>query len=285
VVRRVDRVAILALAHAGRRLVAAGERGRILTSDDQGASWKVASTPTHHTLTSLAFTDARTGFATGHQRVLLRTEDGGDTWKHAALQSQERPALFAVRIDGDRGIAVGAYGAYFESADAGRTWTARRIGAPDFDRHLTGIAAAGGGRYVLAGEAGTLLATAGRGATWRPSNLPTRARSSARSDSATASCSSMACAATHFAAPMRPDVAAHRPRRVQGRAAGRGATRRTGRHPRRRGRHDRDQPRRRRDLPRGAAREPRARRRRRARPTAGDACSPGRAGCQWKPGP
>jgi len=167
VVRRVDRVAFLALARAGTRLVAAGERGRIVVSADGGASWKVASTPTHHTLTSLAFMDARTGFATGHQRVLLRTEDGGDTWKQVSLESRDRPALFAVRVEGDRGIAVGAYGAYFESADAGRTWTARRIGPPDFDRHLTGIAKAGGGRYVLAGEAGTLLASADGGATWR----------------------------------------------------------------------------------------------------------------------
>ena len=172
VVRRVDRVAVLALARAGERLVAAGERGRILVSDDGGATWKVASTPTHHTLTSLHFKDARTGFATGHQRVLLRTEDGGDTWKQAAMQSDERPALFAVRVEGDRGIAVGAYGAYFESADAGRTWTARRIGPPDFDRHLTGIAAAGGGSYVLAGEAGTLFASADSGATWRAIEAP-----------------------------------------------------------------------------------------------------------------
>jgi len=171
-VRRTDRVAVLALARAGTRLVAAGERGRILLSDDEGVSWRVAATPTHHTLTALAFTDARNGFATGHQRILLRTEDGGDTWKHAALASDERPALFAVRVEGDRGIAVGAYGAYFESADAGRTWTARRIGPPDFDRHLTGIAAAGGGRYVIAGEAGTLLASADAGATWRLLDSP-----------------------------------------------------------------------------------------------------------------
>jgi photosystem II stability/assembly factor-like uncharacterized protein len=37
----------------------------------------------YHTLTSLAFTDAKTGFATGHQGVLLRTEDGGSRWKQA----------------------------------------------------------------------------------------------------------------------------------------------------------------------------------------------------------
>src|SRR6187549_3492195 len=67
VVRRVEHLAILALAPAGEKLVAAGERGRILVSADGGITWKVGQTPTHHTLTSLAFIDAKTGFATGHQ--------------------------------------------------------------------------------------------------------------------------------------------------------------------------------------------------------------------------
>jgi photosystem II stability/assembly factor-like uncharacterized protein len=172
VVRRVDRVALLALVRAGHRLVAAGERGRILFSDDAGTSWRVAATPTFHTLTSLAVVDARRGFATGHQGVLLRTEDGGETWKQADIVMKEKPALFAVHVAGNRGMAVGAYGTYLESNDAGRSWRARRIGAADFDKHLTGVAPAGPGRVVLAGEAGTLLATADDGATWHEVRSP-----------------------------------------------------------------------------------------------------------------
>ena len=64
VVRRVEHLAILALATAGNRIVAAGERGRILVSDDGGVTWRVGQTPTHHTLTSLAFTNAKVGFFT-----------------------------------------------------------------------------------------------------------------------------------------------------------------------------------------------------------------------------
>ena len=80
VVRRVDRLSMTALALAGERIVAAGERGRILVSADGGGTWTVAATPTHHTLTSLHFADARNGLATGHQGVLLRSRDGGVTW-------------------------------------------------------------------------------------------------------------------------------------------------------------------------------------------------------------
>jgi len=172
VVRRVEHLAILALAPAGGRVVAAGERGRILVSDDAGATWKVGQTPTHHTLTSLAFTDARVGFATGHQATLLLTEDGGLTWKQAVLDMKQKPALFAVRMRGARGIAVGAYGAFLETADGGRSWKARSIGPADFDRHLTGIASAGDERLVVAGEAGTLLASNDAGATWQVLKSP-----------------------------------------------------------------------------------------------------------------
>ena len=166
VVRRVEHLSILALANAGTRLVAAGERGRILVSPDGGATWHVAQTPTHHTLTSLTFIDATVGFATGHQGVLLVTSDGGLTWKQAVVDMKQKAALFAVRMSGARGIAVGAYGTFLETGDGGRSWKARAIGPADFDRHLTGIASAGGGRLVVAGEAGTLLASPDAGATW-----------------------------------------------------------------------------------------------------------------------
>jgi photosystem II stability/assembly factor-like uncharacterized protein len=167
VVRRVEHVAVLALVPAGERLVAAGERGRILVSDDGAITWKVAQTPTRHTLTSLAFSDARVGFATGHQGTLLRTEDAGATWTQADLEMKQKPALFAVHMRGARGIAVGAYGAFLETADGGRSWRSRAIGPADFDRHLTGIASAGGARLIIAGEAGTLLASNDAGETWQ----------------------------------------------------------------------------------------------------------------------
>jgi len=172
VVRRVDRVAILALVRAGHRTIAAGERGRILVSDDDGATWKPAATPTYQTLTSLYFASPTTGFATGHQGVLLRTEDGGLTWKQASIAAKDKPALFAVRVTGDKGIAVGAYGAFLETSDGGRTWAERRIISPDFDRHLTGIASLGSGRMIIAGEAGTLLASSDDGATWHALKSP-----------------------------------------------------------------------------------------------------------------
>src|SRR5688572_33454441 len=57
---------LLDLAVAGARLVAVGERGHVLLSDDQGATWRQAtSVPTRVMLTSVYFVDGQYGWAVG----------------------------------------------------------------------------------------------------------------------------------------------------------------------------------------------------------------------------
>src|SRR5438552_4235956 len=65
-----------AVALAGTRLVAVGERGTILTSEDHGASWRQQSAPVSVMLTNVQFATARTGWAVGHSGVVLVTHDG-----------------------------------------------------------------------------------------------------------------------------------------------------------------------------------------------------------------
>ncbi|WP_054341166.1 WD40/YVTN/BNR-like repeat-containing protein [Neptunomonas antarctica] len=71
---------LLDIAHAGDRLVAVGDQGRILLSDDQGVSWKQVQAPVSVLLTSVYFSDAQHGWAVGHDGVVIHTEDAGDTW-------------------------------------------------------------------------------------------------------------------------------------------------------------------------------------------------------------
>ena len=101
---------LLDLAQAGERIVAVGERGHVLLSDDKGATWRQAkSVPTRVMLTAVYFADAEYGWAVGHDETILNTTDGGETWtrSHFAPEAQQ-PLLdlwFANRISG---IAVGA---------------------------------------------------------------------------------------------------------------------------------------------------------------------------------
>jgi photosystem II stability/assembly factor-like uncharacterized protein len=172
---------LLDLAQAGARMVAVGERGHILLSDDQGATWRQAkSVPTRTMLTAVYFADAEYGWAVGHDETILNTLDGGETWtrSHFAPESQQ-PLLdlwFANRISG---IAVGAYGGYFTTNDGGRHWTGTKFAAPPKpgdpplaagdvppDYHLNRIVGVGNRLYIAA-EGGQLYRSDDRGAHWR----------------------------------------------------------------------------------------------------------------------
>lgn len=177
---------LLDLAMAGSRIVAVGERGHVLLSDDQGATWRQAkSVPTRTMLTAVFFADAQYGWAVGHDETILNSVDGGETWtrSHFAPEAQQ-PLLdlwFANRVSG---IAVGAYGAYFTTNDGGRTWASAKFSpppakvpmhdgeaAPDEgelppDYHLNRIVGIGNRLYIAA-EGGQLYRSDDRGANWR----------------------------------------------------------------------------------------------------------------------
>jgi photosystem II stability/assembly factor-like uncharacterized protein len=176
---------LLDLAVAGSRLVAVGERGHVLLSDDQGASWRQAkSVPTRVMLTAVFFADSEYGWAVGHDETILNSVDGGETWtrSHFAPEAQQ-PLLdlwFANRVSG---IAVGAYGAYFTTNDGGRHWASAKFAPPartpthdgeaapaegDLppDYHLNRIVGVGNRLYVAA-EGGQLYRSDNRGASWR----------------------------------------------------------------------------------------------------------------------
>lgn len=65
---------------AGDRLVAVGERGHILYSDDHGVTWTQADVPVRVALTAVCFPSDGKGWAVGHDAVVLHTVDGGKTW-------------------------------------------------------------------------------------------------------------------------------------------------------------------------------------------------------------
>jgi photosystem II stability/assembly factor-like uncharacterized protein len=182
---------LLDITRAGERLVAVGERGHIVYSDDDGLTWTQAqSVPTSAMLTGVHFADARNGCAVGHDEVVVRTQDGGRTWQktHYAPDAQQ-PLLDVWFADRMRGIAIGAYGSYYETTDGGVTWTAREfdpaplettavVGANrSLDRdamdeaigsdfHLNQIGASGDRLYIAA-EAGRLFRSDDAGTTWR----------------------------------------------------------------------------------------------------------------------
>ncbi len=78
---KAHRSLLLDAARAGKRLVAVGERGHIIFSDDEGGTWQQASSPTRALLTAVYFVNAQQGWAVGHDSTVLATTDGGSSWQ------------------------------------------------------------------------------------------------------------------------------------------------------------------------------------------------------------
>jgi len=76
---RAPKAMLTALALAGPRTVAVGERGIVLYREGNGA-WQQAKVPVSVTLTGVAFASAKDGWAVGHDGAILSTNDGGQQW-------------------------------------------------------------------------------------------------------------------------------------------------------------------------------------------------------------
>ncbi|SEH30687.1 Uncharacterized protein SAMN04244559_00949 [Magnetospirillum fulvum] len=94
---------ILALAAVGDRLVAVGERGIIVHSDDNGSTWIQADVPVSVTLTAVTFPTPTEGWAVGHDGMILHSTDRGETWQ---VQFDGTRAAAAVRQDAERRVAL-----------------------------------------------------------------------------------------------------------------------------------------------------------------------------------
>jgi photosystem II stability/assembly factor-like uncharacterized protein len=184
-----ERSLLIDLAWAGQRVVAVGERGHILHSEDAGKTWTQSPVPSSANLTAVWFADAKHGWAVGHVETILATSDGGDSWRLVHFEPEEpQPLLDVCFADASRGVAVGAYGVVFTTADGGAVWSqvpfepdplpgAAKVEPSEdemeadvdlgFEFHLNAIAHGPAGRMYIGAEAGRLFRSDDDGAHWR----------------------------------------------------------------------------------------------------------------------
>ncbi len=159
---------LLAIAQAGNRLVAVGDRGHVLYSDDQGVSWTQAKVPTRQMLTSVFFVNDKNGWVTGHDSLILATVDGGETWTEQFIDlEREAPLLDIWFKNAEHGFAVGGYGAILETTDGGAQWDdiSDRLDNED-QRHLNSITEIKDSGLFAVGEMGSMFRSADWGQTW-----------------------------------------------------------------------------------------------------------------------
>ena len=162
---------LLDLARAGDRIVAVGDHGSVVVSDDEGVSWTQASVPVQSMLTSVAFADAARGWAGGHGGVFPSTTDVGLTWERVETPTVEDDSFLDILTPSRQHIiTVGAYGLFCESHDGGATWKIRYV--LEDDMHINRLFFTRTGKILLAGESGCLAVSTDTGATWNPITSP-----------------------------------------------------------------------------------------------------------------
>lgn len=166
---------LLDVTAAGARLVAVGERGHVLLSDDQGKSWRQAkAVPTRTTLTCVHASDARTLWAAGHGGLIMTSADAGESWTVATGKADGPDVLLAIRVDGTgRGLAVGGFGIALQTGDAGRTWAqVVLVDGEAGERHLNRIFVSARGAWLIAAEGGQVLRQGAPGERWQAIKTP-----------------------------------------------------------------------------------------------------------------
>jgi photosystem II stability/assembly factor-like uncharacterized protein len=172
--QRAASTLLLDVTHAGNRLVAVGDRGHILYSDDNGASWSQAKVPTRQLLTAVYFADDMHGWAVGHDALILASADGGQTWTQQYENREgEVPLLDIWFEDTQHGFAIGAYGAFLETTDGGGHWedVADRLDNED-GTHLNAITEIPGAGLFMVGEMGGMFRSPDMGENWERVESP-----------------------------------------------------------------------------------------------------------------
>jgi photosystem II stability/assembly factor-like uncharacterized protein len=165
-----ERRLLLDVARAGARLVAVGESGLVMLSDDNGRQWRQALAPTAVMLTAVAFANDRLGWAVGHDGVILATGDGGEHWARqfdGRSANVQMLAAARARLDKLPAEAVGDEAARVREQAQDRLADAEAAVQAGPSRPLLGVRFTDATHGFAVGSFGQLFETSDSGAQWR----------------------------------------------------------------------------------------------------------------------
>ena len=164
----LSRVQFNDLIKVDGRIVAVGERGTIVLSEDEGKTWRqtLKDMQMPVTLTDIAVIGDKTLLAVGHDNVILRSQDSGQSWNQIMRDSDlGEPLLGSWSEDGKTVFAFGSFGKFYVSKDGGRSFESREL--PIYGEHLSAMDGSDNGIRVLVGEMGLALRSVDGGESWQ----------------------------------------------------------------------------------------------------------------------
>jgi photosystem II stability/assembly factor-like uncharacterized protein len=132
------------------------------TSFSQSSWFWQNPSPTGQMLYAVSSLDTNTVIAVGSFGTLLRSTDGGLTWKEQLIGTAHH--LNGVSFgDASSGTVVGNFGLILHTTNAGATWITQSSGTSD---GLVGVCFIDAETGTVVGDSGTILRTTNGGATW-----------------------------------------------------------------------------------------------------------------------
>ena len=210
-VKNPSHLVLIGVARAGSRLVAVGEHGVVIYSDDNGQSWHQALVPVSVSITDVAFATPNDGWAVGDYGVVLHTHDGGVTWTKQITGNQvnklimtaatqfassqpssdeaqralrranifvqagpDKPFMSILVFDPQNVMVFGAYRMCIKTADGGKNWTDCSLDIADSISHNLYNAVAAGSSLYIGAEAGMVFRSVDQGKTFQQVTSPAK---------------------------------------------------------------------------------------------------------------
>jgi photosystem II stability/assembly factor-like uncharacterized protein len=145
-----------------------GDDEGVWATTDGGGKWTMRPLPhiaggAYTSYSDIDFPGETTGWAVGDAGTILKTDDGGETWK--AQVSGVSASLTAVDfVSTTTGFAVGKSGRILRTRDGGSHWVKLDSGT---QKRLTAVCFLNASRGWVVGNSGVRLRTANGGRTWR----------------------------------------------------------------------------------------------------------------------
>lgn len=146
------------------RIIATGDSGIIILSDDYGETWQLIQSGTNERLWNLQMINNNLGWLVGEGATALKTTDGGFTWLPQVTPLVGYPFYDVSFLDNLFGYIAAWGGQILRTTDGGLNWILRQAGDP---YTLTTIKAVTRQKAVALGFAGKHVYSSDGGESWQ----------------------------------------------------------------------------------------------------------------------
>ncbi|NWG28534.1 MAG: T9SS type A sorting domain-containing protein [Ignavibacteriaceae bacterium] len=153
----------VAAVNNGQRVIAAGDGGMILISEDAGETWSQLSSPTIRNIWNMQIITEEIGWMVGEGGTALKTSDGGLTWIQQPMPYPTAPYWDLSFIDTFFGYICSNSGIILKTTNGGTSWQIQQAGDT---RSLFTIYAFDTLWISAAGFAGKVVYTSNGGNNW-----------------------------------------------------------------------------------------------------------------------